>query len=88
MHLTVPGAVNHLAMIQKRWPSDKVIYSYCRVMGYTVIDFINKLTTAMNNRYNATLFILQQEYIQAYMFTKVLASRIQKQLCLPITRLP
>ena len=60
----------------------------CRVMGYTVIDFINKLTTAMNNRYNATLFILQQEYIQAYMFTKVLASRIQKQLCLPITRLP
>ena len=36
--------------------------TYCRVMGYTVIDFINKLTTAMNNRYNATLFILQQAY--------------------------
>ena len=67
---------------------DFIMIWNCRVMGYTVIDFINKLTTAMNNRYNATLFILQQEYIQAYMFTKVLASRIQKQLCLPITRLP
>ena len=47
-----------------------------------VIDFISKLTTAMNTRYNATLFILQQEYIQAHMFTKVLVSILQQQLCL------
>ena len=50
-----------------------------------VIDFISKLTMAMNTRYNATLFILQQEYIQTHMFTKVLVSILQQQLCLPIT---
>ena len=40
----------------------------------------------MNAGYNATLFILQQEYIRVYMFTKVLVGILQKQLCLPITR--
>ena len=34
---------------------------------------------AMNAGYNATLFILQQEYIRVYMFAKVLVGILQKQ---------
>ena len=49
---------------------------------------ISNLTVAMNTRYNATVFILQQEYIQIHMFTNVLLNILQKQLCLPITGLP
>jgi len=49
-------------------------------MSCHIMDFISNLTTVMNTRYNATLFILQQEYIQIHMFTNVLLSK--EKLCL------
>ena len=60
---------------------------YCSVTEYILVKSLySNITTAMNAGYNATLFILQQEYIRVYMFTKVLVGILQKQLCLPITR--
>ena len=61
--------------------------SICSIMEYILVKSLySNITTAMNAGYNATLFILQQEYIRVYMFTKVLVGILQKQLCLPITR--
>ena len=42
-----------------------------------VINFLSNLTTVTNIRYNTTLFILQQDYIQIHMLTKVLVSILQ-----------
>ena len=46
-------------------------YSSVVSQNNIVIDFISKLTTAMNTRYNTTLFILQQEYIQTHVYKGV-----------------